>query len=88
MGIFLQYAPDSLREGTWDELREPFGDRGAWTDVCDAPRGRLGALPDTGQGVVPVQIGRAPGGGVMGAPGFNCVRDRYNTPALPDRTIP
>jgi phytoene dehydrogenase-like protein len=27
MGIFLQYAPYTLSEGTWDELREPFGDR-------------------------------------------------------------
>jgi phytoene dehydrogenase-like protein len=27
MGIFLQYAPYTLREGSWDELREPFGDR-------------------------------------------------------------
>ena len=27
MGIFLQYAPYTLREATWDELREPFGDR-------------------------------------------------------------
>ena len=27
MGIFLQYAPYTLREGTWDELREPFADR-------------------------------------------------------------
>jgi phytoene dehydrogenase-like protein len=27
MGIFLQYAPYTLRQGTWDELREPFGDR-------------------------------------------------------------
>ena len=27
MGIFLQYAPYTLREGTWDQLREPFGDR-------------------------------------------------------------
>src|SRR5258708_16816567 len=27
MGIFLQYAPYTLRTGTWDELREPFGDR-------------------------------------------------------------
>ena len=24
IGIFLQYAPYRLREGTWDELREPF----------------------------------------------------------------
>src|SRR5205814_2836454 len=27
MGIFLQYAPYTLRAGTWDELREPFADR-------------------------------------------------------------
>lgn len=27
MGIFLQYAPYTLREETWDELREPFADR-------------------------------------------------------------
>ena len=27
MGIFLQYAPYTLAEGTWDELREPFSDR-------------------------------------------------------------
>ena len=27
MGIFLQYAPYTLAEGTWDELREPFADR-------------------------------------------------------------
>jgi len=27
MSIFVQYAPYDLREGTWDELREPFADR-------------------------------------------------------------
>jgi phytoene dehydrogenase-like protein len=27
MGIFLQYAPYTLRESTWDQLREPFADR-------------------------------------------------------------
>jgi phytoene dehydrogenase-like protein len=27
MGIFLQYAPYTLREGTWDDLRDPFADR-------------------------------------------------------------
>jgi phytoene dehydrogenase-like protein len=27
MGIFVQYAPYTLSEGTWDELREPFADR-------------------------------------------------------------
>ena len=27
MGIFLQYAPYTLRDATWDELREPFAER-------------------------------------------------------------
>ncbi len=27
MSIFVQYAPYALREGSWDELREPFADR-------------------------------------------------------------
>ena len=27
MGIFLQYAPYTLRESNWDELREPFANR-------------------------------------------------------------
>ena len=27
MGIFLQYAPYTLRDGTWDDHREPFADR-------------------------------------------------------------
>jgi phytoene dehydrogenase-like protein len=27
MGIFLQYAPYTLREGNWDDLREPFSER-------------------------------------------------------------
>jgi phytoene dehydrogenase-like protein len=27
IGIFLQYAPYTLAEGSWDELREPFADR-------------------------------------------------------------
>ena len=40
MGIFLQYAPYTLREGTWDELREPFGDR-----VIDADRGVCAQYP-------------------------------------------
>lgn len=30
MGIFLQYAPYTLSGTTWDEMREPFGDR-----VCE-----------------------------------------------------
>lgn len=27
MGIFLQYAPYTLKDETWDELREPYGNR-------------------------------------------------------------
>ena len=27
MSMFVQYAPYALRQGTWDELREPFADR-------------------------------------------------------------
>ena len=27
MSMFIQYAPYTLREGTWDQLREPFADR-------------------------------------------------------------
>lgn len=27
MGIFLQYAPYTLKDTTWDDLREPYGDR-------------------------------------------------------------
>jgi phytoene dehydrogenase-like protein len=27
MSIFVQYAPYKLREGTWDQLRDPFADR-------------------------------------------------------------
>ena len=27
MGIFLQYAPYTLKHATWDDLREPYGDR-------------------------------------------------------------
>ena len=27
MGVFVQYAPYTLREGTWDELRESYADR-------------------------------------------------------------
>jgi phytoene dehydrogenase-like protein len=26
MSCFVQYAPDSLKEGTWDEKRDEFGD--------------------------------------------------------------
>lgn len=118
MGIFLQYAPYTLREGTWDELREPFGDRVISLVEEYAPNIRriiehrqvLSPLDMerrfgiTGGNIfhgemsldqmfvmrpvagwaryrTPVRSlflcgsGAHPGGGVMGAPGYNCARE-------------
>jgi phytoene dehydrogenase-like protein len=118
MGIFLQYAPYTLREGTWDELREPFGDRVIDLIAGYAPNIRsivehrqvLSPLdlerrfgitggnifhgemsldqmfvmrPVAGwaryrtpvQGLFLCGSGAHPGGGVMGAPGYNCARE-------------
>jgi phytoene dehydrogenase-like protein len=118
MGIFLQYAPYTLREGTWDELREPFGDRVVALieeyvpnirriiehrqvlSPLDLER-RFGITggnifhgemsldqmfvmrPVAGwaryrtpvKGLFLCGSGAHPGGGVMGAPGFNCARE-------------
>ena len=118
MGIFLQYAPYSLREGTWDDLREPFGDRVISLIEEYAPNIR--AIVQHRQVLTPLDLerrfgitggnifhgemsldqmfsmrpvagwaryrtpveglylcgsGAHPGGGVMGAPGFNCARE-------------
>jgi phytoene dehydrogenase-like protein len=118
MGIFLQYAPYTLREGTWDELREPFGDRVISLIEEYAPgfksliehrqvlspldlERRFGITggnifhgemsldqmfvmrPVAGwaryrtpvEGLFLCGSGAHPGGGVMGAPGFNCARE-------------
>jgi phytoene dehydrogenase-like protein len=118
MGIFLQYAPYTLREGTWDELREPFGDRVIDLIAEYAPNirniiehrqvltpldleRRFGITggnifhgemsldqmfvmrPAAGwaryrtpvQGLYLCGSGAHPGGGVMGAPGYNCARE-------------
>ena len=118
MGIFLQYAPYTLREGTWDDLREPFGDRVIALIEEYAPNIRriiehrqvLSPLdlerrfgitggnifhgemsldqmfvmrPVAGwaryrtpvKGLFLCGSGAHPGGGVMGAPGFNCARE-------------
>ncbi len=117
MGIFLQYAPYTLREGTWDELREPFADRVMELIAEYAPN--IGAIVERRQVLTPLDLerrfgitggnifhgemsldqmfamrpaagwaryrtpvkglylcgsGAHPGGGVMGAPGYNCAR--------------
>jgi phytoene dehydrogenase-like protein len=118
MGIFLQYAPYTLRDGTWDELREPFGDRVISLIEEYAPNIRR--IIEHRQVLTPLDLerrfgitggnifhgemsldqmfvmrpvagwaryqtpipnlylcgsGAHPGGGVMGAPGFNCARE-------------
>jgi phytoene dehydrogenase-like protein len=118
MGIFLQYAPYTLREGTWDDLREPFADRVISLIEEYAPNIRR--IVEHRQVLTPLDLerrfgitggnifhgemsldqmfvmrpvagwaryrtpveglflcgsGAHPGGGVMGAPGYNCVRE-------------
>jgi len=118
MGIFLQYAPYTLKGATWDELREPYGDRildvisGYAPNMKDIVRARqvLSPLdlerrfgiaggnifhgemsldqmfvmrPVAGfaryktpvEGLYLCGSGAHPGGGVMGAPGFNAARE-------------
>lgn len=117
MGIFLQYAPYTLSEGTWDELREPFYDRVIdiiaeyAPNIRDIIEDRFVLTPldmerrfgITGGNIfhgemsldqmfvlrpaagwaryqTPVEglwlcgSGTHPGGGVMGAPGYNAAR--------------
>ena len=118
MGIFLQYAPYTLSTGTWDELREPFGDRVISLIEEYAPNIR--SIVERRQVLTPLDLerrfgitggnifhgemsldqmfvmrpvagwaryrtpvrglylcgsGAHPGGGVMGAPGYNCARE-------------
>jgi phytoene dehydrogenase-like protein len=118
MGIFLQYAPYTLRDAGWDELREPYGDRILEVIAEYAPNMReivrerqvLSPLDlerrfgITGGNIfhgemsldqmfvlrpvagwaryrTPVNglwlcgSGAHPGGGVMGAPGYNAARE-------------
>jgi phytoene dehydrogenase-like protein len=122
MGIFLQYAPYTLRESTWDELREPFGDRVISLIEEYAPNVR--SIIERRQVLTPLDLerrfgitggnifhgemsldqmfvmrpvagwaryrtpvrglylcgsGAHPGGGVMGAPGYNCAREMLNS---------
>jgi phytoene dehydrogenase-like protein len=118
MGIFLQYAPYTLRESNWDELREPFGDRVIRLIAEYAPN--IESIIEHRQVLTPLDLerrfgitggnifhgemsldqmfvmrpvagwaryrtpiaglflcgsGAHPGGGVMGAPGYNCARE-------------
>lgn len=118
MGIFLQYAPYTLREGNWDDLREPFLDRVLNLIQEYAPNIRriiehvelltpldlerrfgitggnifhgemaldqmffLRPVAGYGRYRTPVSglylcgSGTHPGGGVMGAPGYNAARE-------------
>jgi phytoene dehydrogenase-like protein len=122
MGIFLQYAPYTLREGTWDELREPFGDR--VISLIEEYVPNIRSIIDHRQVLSPLDLerrfgitggnifhgemsldqmfvmrpvagfaryrtpvqglflcgsGAHPGGGVMGAPGYNCAREMQRT---------
>ena len=117
MGIFLQYAPYTLREGNWDDLREPFGDR--VLDIIEEYCPNIKAIVEHRQVLTPLDLerrfgitggnifhgemsvdqmfvmrplagsaryampvpglylcgsGAHPGGGVMGAPGYNAAR--------------
>jgi phytoene dehydrogenase-like protein len=118
MGIFLQYAPYTLRGATWDELREPFADR--VMDIIEEYAPGFKSLVVERQVLTPLDLerrfgltggnifhgemsldqmfvmrpapgaaryktpvpglylcgsGTHPGGGVMGAPGYNAARE-------------
>ncbi|HYA17473.1 MAG TPA: NAD(P)/FAD-dependent oxidoreductase, partial [Bryobacteraceae bacterium] len=118
MGIFLQYAPYTLRDANWDDLREPYGDR--VLEVISEYAPGFGANVLERQVLTPLDLerrfgiaggnifhgemsldqmfflrpvagwaryrtpvrglwlcgsGAHPGGGVMGAPGYNAARE-------------
>jgi phytoene dehydrogenase-like protein len=118
MGIFLQYAPYTLREGTWDELRQPFFER--VLNVMEEYIPNIRSIVVESQVLTPLDLerrfgitggnifhgemsldqmfvmrpaagwaryrtpvrglylcgsGAHPGGGVMGAPGYNAARE-------------
>jgi phytoene dehydrogenase-like protein len=118
MGIFLQYAPYTLRQGNWDELREPYAERVLDLIAEYAPNIRsvvenvqtltpldlerrfgltggnifhgemsldqmffMRPVPGWARYATPIRglylcgSGTHPGGGVMGAPGYNAARE-------------
>jgi len=121
MGIFLQYAPYTLRDGNWDDLREPFAER--VLDVIEEYAPNIRSIIVDRQTLTPLDLerrfgitggnifhgemsldqmfsmrpvagwaryrtpipglylcgsGAHPGGGVMGAPGYNAAREILN----------
>jgi len=118
MSIFVQYAPYTLRQGTWDDLKEGFADRCIDTLAAYAPNIRSAIVQRqvlspldmereyslTGGNIFHGELsldqlfflrplagwaryrtpirqlylcgsGTHPGGGVMGAPGYNAARE-------------
>jgi phytoene dehydrogenase-like protein len=118
LGVFLQYAPYTLREGNWDELREPYGRH--VLDLIAEYAPNIHSIVDQVQVLTPLDLerrfgltggnifhgemsldqmfvmrplagwaryrtpirglylcgsGTHPGGGVMGAPGYNAARE-------------
>jgi phytoene dehydrogenase-like protein len=118
MGIFLQYAPYTLRDGDWDQLREPFAER--VIELIEEYAPNIRNIIEARQVLTPLDLerrfgitggnifhgemsldqmfvmrpvagwaryrtpveslylcgsGAHPGGGVMGAPGYNCARE-------------
>jgi phytoene dehydrogenase-like protein len=118
MGIFLQYAPYTLSEGNWDELREPFYNR--VIDLIEEYAPNIRSIIEDQMVLTPLDLerrfgiaggnifhgemsldqmfvmrpvagwaryrmpvpglylcgsGAHPGGGVMGAPGYNAARE-------------
>ena len=118
MGIFLQYAPYTLRDASWDDLRDPFSER--VLDVIEEYAPNIRSLIVHRQTLTPLDLerrfgltggnifhgemsldqmfsmrpvagwaryrtpvpglylcgsGAHPGGGVMGAPGYNAARE-------------
>jgi phytoene dehydrogenase-like protein len=125
MGIFIQYAPYTLKDHTWDELREPFADR--VLDLIAEYAPNIRRIVEHRQVLTPLDLeriygitggnifhgemsldqmfslrpaagwaryrtpvrglylcgsGAHPGGGVMGAPGYNAAREILRRGAL------
>jgi phytoene dehydrogenase-like protein len=56
MGIFLQYAPYTLREGNWDQLRDSFGQRAL--DVIEQYAPNIRSIIDHMQVLTPLDLER------------------------------